>query len=103
MMFATSPGTTALDGAGENGLFTMHLLEALKQPLTLHEAFMHVVREVSKTTGDRQRPQTLQDLIVEFSFYDVGDQFEPPDHCAAEKALDQKVMRRAKGAFRPFR
>ena len=61
VLFATSPGTTASDGRGDNGLFTKHLLEALKEPLTLHEAFMRVVRAVSEATGARQRPQTLYD------------------------------------------
>ena len=82
VLFATSPGTTASDGAGENGLFTMHLLQALKEPVTLHEAFMCVVRAVSCATGDQQRPQTLQDLIVEFSFFNIGsvlgDEYLPP-------------------------
>ena len=73
VLFATKPGTTASDGApGENGLFSKYLLHALKLPLTLHEAFMQVVRAVSEASGDRQRPQTLYDLTVNFSFFDIA-------------------------------
>ena len=70
VLFATSPGATASDGkaGGRNGLFTEHLLKTLQQPVTLLEAFLLVVRQVSIASSDRQRPQTVHDLTNDFCF-----------------------------------
>jgi len=58
LAFATAPGTVASDNpAGGNGLFTTHLLAALREPgLTLDEVFGRVGPAVRASSGGRQDP-----------------------------------------------
>lgn len=55
--YATSAGSTALDGTGRNGLFTGHLLKNLKTPgLEIAEVFKRTGAEVKKASGNQQIP-----------------------------------------------
>jgi tetratricopeptide (TPR) repeat protein len=57
IVFATSAGSTAADGAGSNGLFTSHLLSNLKKPgLEVSEVFRLTMGDVAKASGNQQRP-----------------------------------------------
>jgi len=63
--FATAPGKTADDNPnGNNGLFTAHLVTALKEPgLTLDQVFNRVRERVHNASGGRQVPWTVSSVI----------------------------------------
>lgn len=63
--FATAPGKTADDNPnGNNGLFTTHLITALKEPgLTLDQVFNRVREKVHNASGGRQVPWTVSSVI----------------------------------------
>jgi len=62
---ATSPGKTADDNPrGENGLFTSHLIEAMRQPnLSLDQVFNRVRERVYTESQGRQIPWTVSSVI----------------------------------------
>ena len=63
--FATAPGQTADDNPnGNNGLFTTHLITALREPgLTLDQVFNRVRERVHNASGGRQVPWTVSSVI----------------------------------------
>lgn len=63
--FATSPGRVAQDGKpGQNGLYTGHLLDALKQPgLRIEEVFKVTRAAVAQSSGGRQLPWETTSLV----------------------------------------
>jgi hypothetical protein len=69
---ATGPGKTADDNpTGKNGLFTTHLVAALREPgLTIDEVFSRVRQRVYETSGQAQLPWTVSSLIGTFRFND---------------------------------
>jgi formylglycine-generating enzyme required for sulfatase activity len=57
IVYATSAGSTAADGAGRNGLFTSHLLRHLRTPgLPVQEIFNRTGESVSEASGGVQIP-----------------------------------------------
>ena len=57
IVYATSAGSTASDGAGRNGLFTSHLLENLKQTsLEVTEVFRRTGADVARASNRTQIP-----------------------------------------------
>ncbi len=78
--FATAPGKTADDNPkGNNGLFTTHLITALKEPgLTLDQVFNRVRERVHNASGGRQVPWTVSSVI--------GDVYLRPGTAAAAPA-----------------
>ncbi|QIP13105.1 caspase family protein [Spirosoma aureum] len=67
--YATSPGRTAADGNGRNGLYTAALLKALQvpdQPLT--QLFQRVRAEVLKQSNNKQLPWESTSLTGDFYF-----------------------------------
>jgi TPR repeat protein len=67
--FATAPGSTASDGDGRNGLYTQHLLRALKEPgLKVEEVFKKVRVGVKLASRDAQVPWDSSSLTGEFYF-----------------------------------
>src|SRR5262249_47179420 len=55
--YATSPGSTASDGGGRNGLYTKALLAAMQEPgLKLEEVFKRVRTEVRRQSINQQTP-----------------------------------------------
>ncbi len=63
--FATSPGRVALDGKpGDNGLYTKHLLGALKSPgLNIVEVFMATRAAVMQASNGRQLPWETTSMV----------------------------------------
>ena len=58
VMYATSANSTALDGAGRNGIFTGQLLNNLKIPhLSVFEVFSNTMGEVIDITNGIQQPE----------------------------------------------
>ncbi|MFA9218632.1 MAG: caspase domain-containing protein, partial [Sphingomonadaceae bacterium] len=64
LAFATSPGTTASDGWGRNGLYTKHLLKHLGQPgATVEEVFKRVRLGVMEESEEQQVPMESSLLV----------------------------------------
>ena len=64
--FATAPGSVAADGAGRNGTFTRHLLEALQEPgLTLSQVLIRTRVGVLRETNRLQTPWENSSLTGE--------------------------------------
>jgi hypothetical protein len=67
--YATAPGSVALDGEGNNGLYTEELLRVLDRPgLKVEEVFKQVRRGVANRTGNKQIPWESSSLIGDFVF-----------------------------------
>jgi len=76
--FATSPGKTADDNPnGSNGLFTSHLVQALKEPgLSLDQVFNRVRERVYTESAQKQLPWTVSSVIGEY-YFQPGSQRAP--------------------------
>ncbi|MDR1029554.1 MAG: SUMF1/EgtB/PvdO family nonheme iron enzyme [Treponema sp.] len=67
IVYATSAGSTAADGAGRNGLFTTHLLNNLKKPgLSVRDLFDQTGADVYRASGGAQVP------AIYSQFFDVA-------------------------------
>lgn len=56
---STSPGEVALDGEGNNGLYTSYLIKHIRTPgIDIREVFDRVGRDVTKKTKNYPKPQT---------------------------------------------
>ena len=65
--FATSPGNTALDGSGKNGLFTSGLLKYMKEPgINAIQMFQKVTAYVQQESNGNQLPWISTSLIGDF-------------------------------------
>jgi hypothetical protein len=73
--YATSPGSVAADGAGDNGLYTTELLAALSVPdLKDEEVFKRVRVAVTERSGGAQVPWESSSLTGDFVFNAQGGQ-----------------------------
>ena len=71
--YATSPGKTAADGDGRNGLFTQELLKQMQVPgLTIEQIFKYVRREVMRATQSTQVPWESSSMTGDFYFIPAG-------------------------------
>lgn len=71
ILYATSPGKSALDGeAGErNGMFTGKLLEVMNEPgLSVYEVFKKTAKAVHIASGSYQTPYIEGAILDDFSF-----------------------------------
>ncbi|MGA1977669.1 MAG: FISUMP domain-containing protein [Bacteroidales bacterium] len=67
--YATSPGSTASDGSGKNGLYTSAILESIKIPdITILEMFQNVRNIVSQKSYNQQTPWESTSLTGNFYF-----------------------------------
>jgi len=67
--YATSPGNTASDGTGENGLYTSALLTYMVEPnITVLQMFQKVRTLVRKSSNNRQTPWESTSLEGDFYF-----------------------------------
>ncbi len=65
--FATSPGSTASDGSGKNGLFTSALLTYMSEPgITAIQMFQKVTAYVQKISNGQQLPWVSTSLTGDF-------------------------------------
>lgn len=71
--YATSPGSTAADGTGRNGLYTKHLLRSLEtQDSDIDKVFGRVRTGVVQDTNGEQVPWTSSSVIGSF-YFDVKE------------------------------
>ncbi len=67
--FATAPGAEAIDGDGQNGVYTQHLLKFMTQPgLKVEDVFKRVRVAVRQQTSGRQIPWENTSLEGDFFF-----------------------------------
>ncbi|OFI35942.1 hypothetical protein BFC17_09650 [Alteromonas lipolytica] len=66
--YATAPGSVALDGAGDNGTYTYHLLNELDQMVPVEEVFKNVRKKVAYETRRQQIPWEHSSLLSEIYF-----------------------------------
>lgn len=67
--YSTSPGRTASDGDGSNGLYTEALLEYIAQSgLTVEDVFKRVRLQVMQKSNNRQIPWESTSLLGDFYF-----------------------------------
>ena len=67
--YATSPGATASDGDGDNGLYTSELLKAIEAPgLKVEEVFKQVRIQVSEKSRGQQVPWESSSLTGDVIF-----------------------------------
>jgi hypothetical protein len=67
--YATSPGSTASDGSGKNGLYTSALLESIVIPgISISQMFQNVGRIVSQKSNKQQIPWISSSLIADYYF-----------------------------------
>jgi len=60
--FATSPGSTASNGSGRNGLYTGALIKELNKSQRIEDVFINTRIEVERKSGGRQSPWELARL-----------------------------------------
>lgn len=71
--YSTSPGRTASDGSGSNGLYTAALLENIRTPgITILQMFQNVRRTVSEKSDKTQIPWESTSLTNDFYFAGTG-------------------------------
>ncbi len=69
LAYATSPGKTASDGAGSNGIYTQELLKLMQTPsISVEQVFKEVRRSVQAITGNNQTPWESSSLTGDFYF-----------------------------------
>ncbi|MFN9745943.1 MAG: caspase domain-containing protein [Betaproteobacteria bacterium] len=84
--FSTAPGSVASDGRGSNGLYTSHLLAAIKRPgLKVEDVFKVVRNGVLRDSNNRQQPWESTALTGDFFFV-------PPVEAAAAVAAAQAAL-----------
>ena len=69
IMYATEPGDVAADGAGNNGVFTTHLVNAINQQgKKIEEVFKITAISVNRATGKKQTPYIEGVVLGDFYF-----------------------------------
>ena len=67
--YATSPGNTASDGSGSNGLYTSAILQYINQTdMQIEDMFKKVRQKVIKDSGGKQTPWESTSLTKDFYF-----------------------------------
>ena len=91
--FATGPGKVASDGTGGNGLFTQHLLVALKTPnLKVEDVFKRVRTQVMKDSKGQQVPWDSSSLTGDFWFQPAQAAGPPPSGPNAPRPQAQVLL-----------
>ena len=84
--YATAPGSVAFDtsrAGSPNGLYTAHLLQAVRRPgLKVEDVFTQVRAQVLRASGNKQMPWEAPALVGNFCFH-------PPRDGAAAAMLAQ--------------
>lgn len=98
LAYATSPGNTASDGEGANGLYTENLLREMRVPeAKIEDIFKRVRLHVRRRTNGQQIP--WESTSLEEDFYFVAPGSPPP----AEDEAERERKRREEQALREKR
>lgn len=89
--FSTAPGSVASDGTGQNGLYTQHLLEAMRRPgLKAEDVFKQVRANVRRDSQGKQVP--WEATSMEGDFYFAGAPAGVSGSAGAAAALTPQAM-----------
>lgn len=101
--YATSPGMTAADGDGKNGLFTQELLKQLEHDgYSLETVFKKVRANVSRISGDKQIPWDSSSLTGDFYFRpSVKGASAAPVRIQSTAEIEQEAWEMAKNINTP--
>jgi len=92
IVYSTSPGKTAADGEGRNGIFTKHLLKAIRETdLEVGQLLREVRREVMNETDSNQIPWESSSLIGDFYFSTI--RLEPPETSSVDISSIKKAAK----------
>src|SRR5208337_3297300 len=88
--FATQPGASAQDGAGENGPYALALADEIRKPgIDVFKTFNEVARRVDDTTGHQQTPWfSVSPIAGRFYFTPPA---APPQSAPATAAREGKT------------
>jgi len=99
--YATAPGSVASDGTGDNGIYTKHLLKAMRTPgLPITDVFMRVRMGVVGETAKKQVPWESSSLTGYFYLAGENEPAKPASAAAAQPpapaapALDIKAEKK---------
>ncbi|MRV70864.1 hypothetical protein GJ700_03910 [Duganella sp. FT92W] len=77
--YATSPGSTASDGSGANGLYTAQLLAAMAEPgMKVEDVFKRVREGVQAESDGKQTPWEMSSITGNFYFNPTAEQQSQP-------------------------
>ncbi len=97
--FSTAPGQTAIDGAGQYGLYTEHLVENLAVPgLKIEDVFKNVRVSVQRVSNGKQVPWENTSLTGDF-FFRVKVTVEIDD-AALRRAQQEDINKAVQTALR---
>ncbi len=92
LAYATSPGNTAADGTGTNGLYTEHLLQEMRtREVKIEDIFKRVRLYVRRQSGGRQIPWESTSLEEDF-FLIPPAQIRKLTGDEAEKQFEQELL-----------
>lgn len=87
--FSTAPGQTAIDGTGQLGLYTEHLVENVTLPgLKIEDVFKNVRIGVQRASGGKQVPWENTSLTGDFYFHSADVVAERPGAAAAAATVE---------------
>jgi uncharacterized caspase-like protein len=90
--YATSPGTTASDGSGENGLYTSAILKYMyEEDQSILQMFQKVRREVREVSGGTQVPWESTSLEGDFYLLRPGSALPASTAAASQKTSIQET------------
>lgn len=97
LCFATSPGSVAADGTGENGLYTEALLKYMRIPgMPIERVFKSVREEVIDETQSQQVPWESTSLTGDFYFFLSGQSSDitlPTDQSASFDDIERERLK----------
>ena len=94
--YATAPGSVAVDGNGENGIYTKHLVQKMKKPgLTIEQVLKQVRVAVLEETDEKQTPWESSSLTGTFCF-------TPAQSLSGEKTKESSSKSGKSGSHQSF-
>ena len=91
--YATSPGRTAADGNGSNGLYTEQLVRHMRTPgLKVEEVFKRVRNDVERVSNGQQVPWESSSLRGDFYFSGDSKQIAAVSPGAQSRMLDEEEV-----------
>ena len=111
--YATSPGSVASDGTGDNGLYTGELVRHMKTPrLKIEEVFKRVRSGVQDKSDNKQVPWDASSLTGDFFFVSPEEKPEPaavatptptpaPSSAASQFLADEELWKELKDSDSP--
>jgi hypothetical protein len=91
--YATAPESVADDGAGKNGMYTKHLLQAMTVPgLGIEQVFKAVRNNVINESNSKQIPWESTSLRGDFYFSSPRKEFSCSVECAPQDKPIDMVM-----------